>query len=116
MICKIEHDEKTFNYFKEYLQFLENYNSTSLILDNRIQYKEILIHLERNGFNKNSDDEVFNWIKNNGKKFRLYLDTLKIIYIIWKCLDKNLEDLNWNDFSKLTDKINSLAEKCDAIK
>ena len=64
-----------------------------LIIDNEIQYNEIKHHLRTNGFSEDNEIEMLNWIDRHGDSFRIYLNSLKIIYISWKITGNKTEDL-----------------------
>lgn len=114
--CILEKDEKTFDYFKKYVSFLEKSDSTCLSLDNEIQSEEIQDHLRREGFGGNGDpgkkEVISRWIKENARPFRDYLNSIKLAYVVWKCMGKNWEDITWEEFSRLEDRINQLKYKC----
>lgn len=113
MFCRLENDEKTFLYLKEYVSFLENTTSIALILDNQIQYKEIMNHLYVN--NKSIDDqtEIDCWIQSNAKKFREYLNTIKLVYVVWKCShDNDWQNITYTDFVDIEKKLNCLKSNC----
>jgi hypothetical protein len=105
MFCYLEEDYKTLEYLKLYFQ--ENTNLLSI--DNKIQVKEIQQHLQTH-CNYKKDYEIDNWIKENGKKFRDYLNTIKLIYFSCKILDLKFEDLTWEKFCNLERKVNSCKE------
>jgi len=110
--CVLEKDRKTFHYFKQYVQFLESEHKTCLIVDNEIQAQEIRNHLASNGFSSDNHQEGINWIKNNGKAFRDYLNSIKIVYLIWKCMGNRWTDITWEEFLELEEKVNSLKPVC----
>lgn len=108
--CILEKDQKTFFYFKTYFEWLDYKNESCYKLDNIIQYEEIKNHLIKNGYSENDISEANKWIEQNGKKFRDYLNTIKMIYICNKFTDKN--DITWEDFCRMSDILNSMKEKC----
>lgn len=111
--CYLEKDKKTFKYFKKYVEFLETHTDeeTCLILDNEIQVEELNEHLKHNdGRNKHS--EINSWIHKNAKGFREYLNTIKLVYVVWKCMGYNWKDIKWSDFTKISDNLNGIKSKC----
>jgi hypothetical protein len=115
--CILEKDEKTFDYFKKYVGFLEENERTCLTLDNEIQSEEIQDHLRREGFGNNGGDpgkkdEISRWIKENARPFRDYLNSIKIAYVVWKCMGKDWKDITWEEFVVLEDRLNQLKYKC----
>lgn len=110
--CYLEKDPKTFEYFKEYLSFLEEKNGTCLSLDNDIQLREMRQHLDRNGLTEDNCDAIIDWVKNNGENFRNYLNSIKIAYVVWKCMGYKWDELDWNNFCDLEEKINGLKNRC----
>lgn len=110
--CYLEKDRKTFEYFKEYLQYLDTSNKNCLYLDNKLQIIEMENHLNRNGYNSNDLEATIEWVKNNAEGFRSYLNTIKLVYIVWKCMGNNWENFNWESFVKIEDNINNLKSKC----
>jgi hypothetical protein len=112
----LEQDKKTFDYFKKYVQFLEDEENTCLILDNKIQAAEIKEHLRRSGFDSSVDsvrkDETSRWIKENARPFRDYLNSIKIAYVVWKCMGKDWKDITWEEFVKIEEQLNKLKYNC----
>jgi len=110
LFCELEKDKKTFEYFKTYIQaFLDQEDSVEI--DNEIQIKEIHEHLLRHGLSYNNNDEIKNWIKKNSKPFRNYLNSIKIIYLVYHCQGNNWNNITWDEFCIIEDKINSIKEK-----
>ncbi len=115
--CVLEKDKKTFEYFKKYVEFLETKNNTCLILDNKIQAFEIQEHLKRNGLDNSHIDEkkkneISNWIRFHAKPFRDYLNTIKLAYVVWKCMGNDWQTISWQDFEKIEENLNKLKGNC----
>jgi hypothetical protein len=117
IFCKIEKDEKTYKYLKEYLDFISDENLTNkniLNIDNKIQHQELYTHLNFSKIDPNEDSarrhqEIEQWIKNNAKSFRQYLSSIKLIACVSFTMGiKKGKDLKFEDFIKLCDTINSL--------
>ncbi|HOV15356.1 MAG TPA: hypothetical protein PK771_13805 [Spirochaetota bacterium] len=120
LFCKLEPDKKTYDYLKEYLDFLSKkedfHNRSILYIDNKIQHQELHYHLNRININPNDDssernNEVEKWIKENAKPFRMYLSSIKIL----ACASytkgfTNSADLKFDDFEKLCSDINILKD------
>jgi len=82
----LETDIKTFNYVQRYLEYIEKNNNDSILkLDNLLQIEEIEKHLELNNIQgkKERNLESINWIKKYGEKFRIYLNSIKLITLIF---------------------------------
>lgn len=110
--CILEKDKKTFEYFKYYFDHLEK-NNGCYALDNKITFHEIRDHLTLNNIaNSNYIDEIEKWIDNNAEAFRVYLNTIKLVYFAWKVLDKDWEDITWEEFCRIEDIVNELKHKC----
>lgn len=110
--CLLESDRKTFEYFKKYVEFLDKHEGSCLDLDNAIQAAEIRRHLLLNGLSPDDVNEKINWIRQNGKPFRDYLNTIKLAYVVWKCSGKEWGDMRWEDFVRITGQINQLKLVC----
>jgi hypothetical protein len=110
--CELEKDQKTFMYFKKYIELVKQDDNDPSVLDNQFQISEIYEHLRLNGYSYNDSQEIHNWIKKNGKPFRNYLNTIKIVYLVWHCMEKDWEDITWEEFCKLEDKINEVKKIC----
>jgi hypothetical protein len=117
LFCKIEKDEKTFKYLKEYLDFITEDNSPNkniLNIDNKIQHEELYIHLNYRKIDPNEDSlrrhqEIEQWIKNNAKSFRQYLSSIKLLACVAYTMGfKKGIDLRYDDFIKMCDNINQL--------
>ena len=112
----MEKDRKTFDYVKMYVEFLENNGSTCLVLDNQIQTEEIKDHLRRVGSDANLEGikkrEVTRWIKENARPFRDYLNSIKLIYVVWKCMGNEWKEITWEEFVKIQERLNKLKYNC----
>ena len=110
--CLLDSDQKTFEYFKKYVEYLETHEGSCFDLDNEIQAGEIRNHLLRNGFALTDVNEKISWIRQNGKPFRDYLNSIKLAYIVWKCNGKDWKDIDWDAFKDLSERINRLKLVC----
>ncbi|MEW5814787.1 MAG: hypothetical protein AB1798_05250, partial [Spirochaetota bacterium] len=111
--CILEKDKKTFEYFKQYVEFLETQDNACHILDSKIQARELSEHLRINNLHPNShDEEIANWIEENGQPFRDYLNTIKLVYVVWKCMGKDWNNISWEDFGRIEDNLNKVKAKC----
>ena len=110
--CILEKDKKTFQYFKLYFNNLEK-NKQCYSIDNEITFQEIRNHLITNNItNDNHINEIEKWINENGEPFRIYLNTIKLVYLACKIMNKNWDDINWNEFCRIEDIINKLKKTC----
>ena len=107
MFCVLEHDLKTYGLFRQYIECFENGGST-LDIDNKIQAEELAAHLRRNGYESTDTQEKLNWIANNGKPFREYLNTVKLIYLMCKVTDIDVHRVSPEDFVRLEEKLNGM--------
>ena len=123
--CRIESDQKTYDYLSQYLDFLselicdEKYKKNGnpfLLLDNKIQEYEIQQHLTNHGMDCNqtniANNEIISWINQNGKPFRSYISSIKMLAIMAfsKGISKG-EMLNQEMFYKLCKIYNQLKDK-----
>jgi len=106
--CELKKDEKTFTYLKRYIHELSLENSVKI--DNEFQKKEIEIHCQLNGISIHDCNEISKWVTENGKPFRNYLNSIKIVYLVWHCMGHDWEDITWKEFCLLEDKINSVKD------
>jgi uncharacterized protein Smg (DUF494 family) len=82
MFSKLEKDDKSYNIIMSYIEYFMNSSNIEKQLfdfDNEIQKSEIEAHLNRNGFRKNDQYEICNWITKNGKAYRNYLNACKFL-------------------------------------
>lgn len=103
----LEKDEKTYIYVKRYLSYLKNKKGSLLKLQNDFQIEEIQIHLKNHNIKgeEESNIESITWIKHHGDKFRIYLNSLKILALMaldCKC-SCNKDDFSYVDFCKSVD-------------
>ena len=114
--CILEKDKKTFEYFKKYVEFLESKGNTCLILDNKIQSEEIREHLRRTGIENGVDgrkkEVISQWIHENARPFRDYLNSIKLAYVVWKCMGKEWSEITWGEFVKIEERLNALKYSC----
>lgn len=110
--CILDKDIKTFEYFKKYVQFLETEDNTCHILDNRIQADEIREHLRRNGMDESHKEEIDRWIDENARPFREYLNTIKLVYVVWKCMGKDWDNIGFDEFHAIEENLNRIKNKC----
>lgn len=120
LFCKLEADKKTFDYLKEYLDFLYKHDNIEhrniLYIDNKIQHQELQNHLHLRHIDPNDDsqrrnEEIEIWIKDNAKPFRRYLSSIKLLACVSYTRGfKKSDDLNFFDFENLCNDINSLKD------
>ncbi len=108
---ELEKDEKTFEYIKEYLNHWNSKKDFSK-LDMEIQTREIVVHLYLNGKSGNDNEEIMRWIHLYGAQFRAYLNSLKLVFLVWHCMGRDLEKMHWDDFCLLRDKMNEIKNIC----
>jgi len=116
MFCKLEQNESTFLFFKEYFKSLMKATSTDKVqnLDLQLQLQEIKNHLNVNNKNQKDNKECIKWIEENSKNYRLYLNTLKIVKLIFDCIceieNKTIDQIIYEDFKKVEAIINNEKE------
>jgi hypothetical protein len=121
VFCTIENEPKAFDIVKIYynstisLDEIEKYKAIQKI-DNDLQKIEIEIHLQVNRVSDNDKSQsTLDWIKNYGKSFRIFLNTLKIALILLEYNQLDPNELSFEDFCKLKEKINSQRAFLDFI-
>ena len=107
MFCILENDVKTYGYFNRYIDCFES-EKGCIEIDNRIQAEEMAEHLRSNGFSANDTQEKLNWIAINGKPFREYLNTIKLIYVLCRVQEIDPRTVGEDKFHELEDKLNRL--------
>jgi len=112
LFCRILKERKDYNYFKFYCNIVEEEKSVSdrcQKLDYEIQGKELLKHLEKNKdlIHDRAIEEI-DWVCKNAKNFRMYLNTLKLVYVILDCENKDMKNVSWEEFCEVCEKINQL--------
>lgn len=110
-----EKDKKNYEYFMSYLKSIRNKSELQAI-DNRLQLKEIQEHVCR----CNADDPncaSIKWIEENGKKFRNYLNTLKIVGILYHLTGgkEDIYSITFEEFKILEGKLNQFKDCLDTI-
>ncbi len=109
--CKLEKDQKTYEYLKKYLIWhVENKGKDFLELDSKIQLDEIRQHLELNKAD-NKNQEILEWIKKYSERFRLYLNSIKVIFAVWHCVGYEGPP-DWNKFCSIVEKLDEIRETC----
>jgi len=113
IFCFIEDEQKAFEIVKLYYEKTINIKNEKDQLkelhniDNQIQAKEINNHIYLNRIPEaECCDEKIHWINCYAHSFRSYLNTLKIIFITLYTSDTNFENLSFEDFCLLKNKIN----------
>ena len=101
LFCIIEEDEKTFILLNKYLN--ECHNATEAMMrDNMIQYTEIQNHILINCVpEEHHNHEALNWVEDNGEKFRVYLNTIKILWAAHILVKGTDAALTYDDFRGL---------------
>jgi len=107
MFCLLENDVKTYNYFLRYIECFEG-SGNSLEFDNRIQAEEMARHLSDNGFAPDDTQEKLNWIAINGRPFREYLNTIKLVYVVCKVQGIDPQLVDQDRFFEIEGKLNEL--------
>jgi len=107
MFCVLEKDLKTFEYFKRYTDCFEDMKGC-IDIDNRIQAEEMEEHLKSHGYESSNTQEKLAWVANNGKPFREYLNTIKLVYVLCKAEGLNPKTLSLDHFTQLEERLNSL--------
>lgn len=81
LFCIIEEDEKTFDYLTKYVTNCHNETETR-ILDNTLHIIEMQQHILSKCIpDEHANHEALNWVEDNGVRFRLYLNSIKILWV-----------------------------------
>ena len=111
--CYIENDSKTKEYVKLTIEALKS-NKSLLTTDNLIQAHEIERHCECNSdWDKNK--LMCEWVINNGKGFRSYLNTIKLLSLFIMVENIDIDNLDLKQFEELRNKINGHGNLLDCI-
>jgi hypothetical protein len=81
-------------------------------LDNVIQASEIKQHLEANRIADSDQNAKIQWIMEHGKDFRQYLNTIKLVYVVWTASGRSWDEMTFEEFRKIEKRINSIKETC----
>lgn len=110
MFCYLDNNEKNFTYVQAYFECANNCQKF-LSKDLEIQKKEIIEHLKRNGYSEDEISEQNSWVSNNAKKFREYLNTIKMIFCVLYCTGKN--NISWEEFLCISQNFNKIKDDMD---
>jgi hypothetical protein len=110
-ICYLEKDMKNYDYFQRYARSTGTQKEFFQI-DNQIQAEEIHIHLKRHGYTCGDCGEVVEWVNKNGKTFRDFLNTNKIIYLVFKSSGHAMEKITLTEFFEKEEEINKKNKDC----
>lgn len=109
--CELKKDEKTYDHIKKYIMWFSQHKGEGFLnLDANIQLGEIKNYLKINSYD-DKNDEILYWVTNYSKEFRIYLNTLKIIFTIWHC-SGNLDIPSWSMFCNIIDKLCEIKSFC----
>lgn len=110
--CYLDENYKNYEIFCNYIT-----STNYFIIDNKIQIDEIKKHLYINNIPiEKTNQEALNWIKENADSFRRYLDTLKIITIIWHYQGNDVKDLTFEKYLEIKNKLNKIFSKTGLLK
>jgi hypothetical protein len=113
--CLLDDSPKNYEFIRNFI------SSTSLNffkLDNQIQVNEIKYHLGLCHIDnkEEANEETLNWIEKNAEGFRLYLDTLHIVFLIWNFIGKDSQDLTYEMYLEIKEKLNIINKKMGNLK
>ncbi|WP_028972729.1 hypothetical protein [Spirochaeta cellobiosiphila] len=106
--CILEKDAKTFELLKSYIKSLDNPDTSCIQVDNQIQANEIKAHLKREGLTEKDSQSILVWIQDNSENFRQYLNSIKIAYLVCRCMNIEWDHISWEEFCTIEERINSL--------
>lgn len=109
--CVLEDDTKTFEYANRYAECFEK-NESCLDLDNSIQADEIATHMWVNRIPPGDQGAKVRWIMEHGKEFRQYLNTIKLIYVVWTASGRSWGEMSFEEFRRIERRINGIKETC----
>ncbi len=117
LFCQLDGDEKTFALIKRYIQFLNvEQNTTPQELDKLIQIEEIKTHLYLNHKPLNDAAEIQEWIKKYGKPFRMYLNTIKLVYVLWVCgMGQEWSDITFENYTLICQRLNKATRVINTV-
>ena len=113
MFCELNKDLETFNFFKEYFHKTKDIKDQKELfnIDNKLQYEEIKKHLFLNQRSLQDLYESCNWVKDYSASYRVYLNSLKILKLIFDCIcatqNKTINDITFEDFQKIEEIFNN---------
>ncbi len=105
-------DRKTFELVQKYIVHLKQNGCNCTNIDNLIEMDEIKNWLKAVSADDHDNEAIANWIKDNGKSFRDYLNTVKLIYLVWFCSGGQTETISWEDFCTIGEKLNNMKNSC----
>ena len=112
MFCQLEDDQKTFEYIRHYIQQWREHRSLGNT-DNRLTAQEIewhITHLPSHPENGERREEMLRWIHQNGKAFRAYLNTIKLVFVVYYCSGNDWKDITWDQFRDIRNKLNHIKD------
>ncbi len=112
MFSVLEKNRKTYEMVRKYISHLKEKNCTCTNLDNHIEMDEIRNWLKEISAEDHDNEAIALWIRDNGKSFRDYLNTVKLIYLIWFCSADHRENISWEDFCTIGDNLNNIKYTC----
>ncbi len=115
MFCELEPDQKTFEYIQYYLHYYQdNQDCDFLLLDKEIQMNELQWHLDSRHLSnyEAKTKEALDWIRENAKPFRSYLNTIKMVFVVWHCMGNEWKDITWEEFCKIRNRMNDIKNVC----
>jgi hypothetical protein len=115
MFCLLEKDQKTYDYFIYYTMAIESHVIDLSEADAILHDKEIRTHLYLNQITPKDETEKILWIREYGKKFRHYLNTLKILAIMWHISKDSSEVMTIDIFYTMVDKLNAMNSYLELI-
>lgn len=111
--CFVENEQKAYDIVKLYhtqtkdISEEEQIVRALTVLDNEIQKKEIKTHCFLNDISRDDrQNESLLWIQNYGESFRVYLNTLKIIFLALKANSIDINEISFEYFCHFKDRMN----------
>jgi hypothetical protein len=115
--CILEQDHKSFTYMTRLITYIEEFENFQLSsFGNILQSEEIEDHLRRHGFKLESREAVLeslNWIDKYGERFRIYLNTLMVAYLLYISHrdETNDDELTFDTFRLIAKELNETNAK-----
>lgn len=109
--CVLENDRKTFEYANRYAECFANQRSC-MELDNAIQADELAAHMWINHIPQEDQAAKVQWIVEHGREFRQYLNTIKLIYVVWTASGRSWDEMSFEEFQQIEQRINGIKETC----
>jgi hypothetical protein len=116
LFCIIEEDEKTFTLLSRYINECHD-ESDVMVIDNMVQLVEIQQHIINNCIPEDhKDDEALNWVMENASGFRIYINTIKILWSAHMLIKGTAAALTFEEFHAMKQNFNTVKPVLSTIR